>query len=257
MKKIKMEFLYSEFLIYKIVNQGIGDRQVESYKGTFKKLNEDWTFEYLEDMTPEKIERFFWKKLMDEKRKSNTYNHQIKNIKALFNFLVKKEYLKENKINNICKRKAEKRLPKALSKENIKELLKSLNKIFDNWSFTDYRNKILVKTYLYTGARLTEVLNLNLRDISLQDNYIRIIKWKWDKERVIPLHKELKKDLKEYIKERNQYYWTDGILFCSKYKNTLQKRDMRNIINRIRKGVTFYFTWHQLRHTFATELMGE
>ena len=35
----------------------------------------------------------------------------------------------------------------------------------------------------------------------------------------------------------------------------MQQRDMRTMIGRIRECVSFYFTWHQLRHTFATELV--
>jgi site-specific recombinase XerD len=35
----------------------------------------------------------------------------------------------------------------------------------------------------------------------------------------------------------------------------MQERELRKIINRIRAKISFYFTWHQLRHTFATELV--
>ncbi len=47
----------------------------------------------------------------------------------------------------------------------------------------------------------------------------------------------------------------DDALFPTIYGNHLQKRDMRKMILRLRECVTFHFTWHQLRHTFATELV--
>ncbi len=50
------------------------------------------------------------------------------------------------------------------------------------------------------------------------------------------------------------YFETDYI-FPTIYWNCLQKKDMQSLINRIRENTTFHFTWHQLRHTYATELV--
>ena len=61
--------------------------------------------------------------------------------------------------------------------------------------------------------------------------------------------------LHTYLKKRHKSYTNDGYVFPTAYGNQLQKRDMRTMIDRIRECVSFHFTWHQLRHTFATELV--
>ena len=59
------------------------------------------------------------------------------------------------------------------------------------------------------------------------------------------------------MKDRRKYFEPndESALFPTIHGNHLQKRDMRVMINNLRSCVTFHFTWHQLRHTFATELV--
>lgn len=63
--------------------------------------------------------------------------------------------------------------------------------------------------------------------------------------------------LVKYLKERRKNFRSDDDLpvFPSVGGNVLTERGLRNIIEKLRKCVTFHFTWHQLRHTYATELV--
>jgi len=218
-----------------------------------KEQNE--TFNKLKDFNEDNILRILWKQLIARKWGSVTYNHHLKNLKAFWKWLNKKRILENNPIEETKKRKESKKIPKTLTKEQTKELLKELPKIFWRWDFTDIRNETMVKTYLYTWWRLSEIMNIELEDLNIDEDYIKIKYWKWDKQRIIPLHKNLKKDLKEYLKRRNDIYWNWWYLFNTVWKKALQKRDSRLIIEKIRKGISFKFTWHQLRHTFATALI--
>lgn len=66
----------------------------------------------------------------------------------------------------------------------------------------------------------------------------------------------LVKILHQYLKKRNkEYQYDSGFFFPTVHGNALQKRDMQVIIKKIRYCISFHFTWHQLRHTFATELV--
>jgi integrase/recombinase XerD len=61
--------------------------------------------------------------------------------------------------------------------------------------------------------------------------------------------------LHHYLKRAKSNINADGLLFPSINGNLLSKRDTRLIIDKIRYCISFHFTWHQLRHTFATELV--
>jgi len=74
---------------------------------------------------------------------------------------------------------------------------------------------------------------------------------------MIPLSHKLSKILSKYLIMRNKEYKisSDSPLFPTYIGNPLKQRDMKRIIDKIRANTSFYFTWHQLRHTFATELV--
>ncbi len=61
--------------------------------------------------------------------------------------------------------------------------------------------------------------------------------------------------LHHYLKKVRANLYDDGFLFPTIHGNVLSGRDMRTIIDRIRYCISFHFTRHQLRHTFATELV--
>ncbi len=72
-------------------------------------------------------------------------------------------------MDKILKRKEPQQLPKALSREQVKELLYSLETAFDKESFYGLRNITMVYTYLHTGLRLSELTNLKLENLVLMD----------------------------------------------------------------------------------------
>jgi site-specific recombinase XerD len=72
---------------------------------------------------------------------------------------------------------------------------------------------------------------------------------------MIPLVNTIEKILLEYTKELKKELPNNTYLFPTKNGNKLLKKNIDRILNKLRYCLTFSFTWHQLRHTFATELV--
>ena len=248
-----------DFMLEKEISQWIWERMIEKYHTVFNLFitSEHTITSDLSTYTSQNFKRFLWENLIKKNWASATYNSYRKYLRCYCEFLKTEWYLIENPFDKIKKRKTPVQLPKTLTKNEVKELLDNLDNAFDNSTFIWKRNKTIVYTYLYSGLRLSELLNLKLEHLQIYDWYIKVVKWKWGKDRIVPLSKEISKIISVYLKDRKKDFSLNGdsFLFPTVYWNSLQKRDMRFMINKLRKCITFHFTWHQLRHTFATELV--
>lgn len=248
-----------DFMLEKEVSQWIWIRMIEQYHIVFRLFiaSTHIIASDLSTYTTQNFKRFLWDNLIERNWSSSTYNSYRKYLRCYCEFLKNEWYLDENPFERIVKRKVAQQLPKTLTKGETHELINTLPKAFDISTFIGKRNQTIVFTYLYTGIRLSELLNLKVKHLELEEGYLKIFKWKWNKDRIVPLSKEIIWKLSIYMYLRDQYFeWNKNTnLFPTNHWNTLQKRDMQSIIKMIRKRISFYFTWHQLRHTFATELV--
>lgn len=241
----------------KYINQWVSENMMREYYITFKLLFTDDTIipSDLSTYTPRNFKKFLWTNFVNRNWASATYNGYRKCLKAYCNYLHQEEYLEDNPLDKVAKRKEPQKLPKALTSEQLSELLSALPMVFNKNTFTGLRNITIVYTFLHTGLRLSELLNLKQDDVMLMDGYLKVVKGKWSKDRVVPINQKLLKILHSHIKKLNKEFHGCEYLFPTMNWNPLQKRDMYKIIKKIRYHITFYFTWHQLRHSFATELV--
>ena len=258
MKKF-WNFYIDDFLIEKKVNQWIWHNMLRIYNVTFKVLVEsnEVNASDLSTYTSQNFKKLLGRHFLERNWSSANYNNYRKYLRCYCEYLKTEWHLTENPFDKILKRKVPIQLPKTLTKSEIQELLTNLPKIFDISSYIWKRNETIIYTYLYTGLRLTELTNLKLKDLQIHEWYIKVISWKWNKDRMIPLSHQLLTRLSRYILLRNKSFDNDldSPLFPTAYWNLLQYRDMKKMMHKIRAWISFYFTWHQLRHTFATELV--
>lgn len=256
MKKFN-SFIIDEFLIEKFVNEWLSPKSLECYFSFFKILLETnhLNVEDFNSYTSSAFKRFLGENLIEKNWSSWTYNSYRKYARVFCEYLVREEYIEENPIDKIKKRKEEKKLPKALSKEQVNELKVASLTAFDLNTFVWKRNNTFLHTFLYTWIRKSELLNLKIWDINLEEGYIKVVKGKWWKDRIVPIISSLERTLLSFMQARISISSKEWYLFCSIRWNKLQDRDMRVIIDKLRKCTTFHFTWHSLRHTFATELV--
>lgn len=256
MKYYWIDFI-DDFLFEKTVNEGLSLKTIEWYKTTFNLLllNKYIDVENFETYTEMNFKYILWEAFLKNNWSSHTYNRYRKELKVFCDYLLKNNFIKENPFDNIEPRKIEKNLPKALNTKQVKELINRIEEIFGNNDFLSLRNKTIIYCYIYTWCRLWEILKLKNSEIDFINKIIRINKAKWNKDRIVPLTYDLSDILIEYLlKNKNSRIFWD-LVFTTKNWFELTKKDIYRIIKKIKEKLSFDFTSHTLRHTFATELV--
>ena len=147
-----------------------------------------------------------------------------------------------------------KRIPKYLTLSQSKKIMNIFNIYNSNYP---RRNNMIITLFLNTGLRVSELSNLNISDINLDDKYIKLI-GKGNKERKIFISEKLKTQLIEYLQIENNYneiVETDKPLFISHRNQRLGVHAIQEVCKNAYKlmGLESYgYTAHTLRHTFAT-----
>ena len=123
----------------------------------------------------------------------------------------------------------------------------------------DYRNKAMLELMYATGLRVSELCSLELKDIDLENNYVRCI-GKGSKERIVPYGEVCAYYLSLYLNEYRpllkKKYLTENI-FLNNHGKKMTRQGFEFILNNIvkEKGINKTITPHMLRHSFATHLL--
>lgn len=147
------------------------------------------------------------------------------------------------------------KLPSFMNKNEIDRFLNAI----DNFEFTDnigYRNRLILKIIIYTGIRVSEILNLKIKEIYKEDNvYILQIRGKGNKPRVVMIKSSIiENELKNWLDMR---VCNNDLLVCNQKGNRLTQAYVSRIVENIlisagirkeKNGA------HMLRHSFATLL---
>jgi len=147
------------------------------------------------------------------------------------------------------------KLPSFMNQDEINKFLEAI----DKYEFTDntaYRNRLIIKIILYTGIRVSEMLNLRIKDIfNENDVYMLQIRGKGNKPRVVMIKKSIiKNDLQNWL---NMRVCNSDILVCNQKGDRLTQAYVGRVVENIlisagirkeKNGA------HMLRHSFATML---
>lgn len=187
-----------------------------------------------------------------KRQKTASVNRSLQSLKNFFRFLVAKKFLKHDPTENIkFLKKVKSTQPQALNKSEIHKLLSATAHSSHG---TQKRNYALVQIFLQTGMRLSEALDLELRDLELfqRSGSIRIVHGKGGKERTVPLNKTARRALRSYLETRHAV--VSESVFLSKQRKKMTARTVQKLITKLADmaGIhRIHVTPHVLRHSFA------
>ena len=195
---------------------------------------------------------------LELKSKPATRARKVSTIRIFFNYLSQKTGLIENNpAQNLETPKLGKRMPKYLTLDESKKLL-DITLSDENDNENSIRDYAIITLFLNCGIRLSELVNINIKDITFSECKLNVI-GKGNKERTIYLNKACIKAITDYIencrpKESIKYDSKDA-LFLSKRRERISNRTVQYIVKKElqKAGLdTTKYSVHKLRHTAAT-----
>lgn len=249
--------LLERFYLESEVMRNITPRTISDYKKAFRIfLREHPEVTYLHQFKQKTIEQFLFQGRVEKKWKAKTFINYLNNFKAFSTWCRKKGILDQCPLTHIEKPRIEKRLPRFLSEEQLRQLIDTAFYLKYPYKFTRYRNRAMVGLMALAGLRAGEVLNLKLDDVNLKTDTIFVNQGKCRKDRVVPILRELKIYLIAYLKDRERLTKTHSWFLSSTCKNKpMTYSGIRNNFRLFRKKLGFDVSPHMLRHSFATLLL--
>jgi len=195
-------------------------------------------------------------KYSSQEIESTTINRTISSIKGFHKYLINNEIMVNDPSKNIASLKTSQKLPTVLSYDEIELIISSINESCIN----GVRDKSIVSLLYSSGLRVSELINLNLSSLILEENILRII-GKGNKERIVPIGIKAKLLLENYISNYRPIYSnrgnSQGIVYLSNRGTLLSRKTVWNLVKTYSNtaGIDKKVTPHTFRHSFASHLL--
>lgn len=176
-------------------------------------------------------------------------------IRMFHKFLMIENYAENNPASIVEAPKTVNKLPQFLTGPEVNALLASCG----GTTAEDIRDLTMLELLYATGLRVSELVNLKLREVNLQSGYLMTL-GKGSKERLVPIGESARQQVACYLQDvRQQQDPTacNPYLFLSRLGDRLSRQAFWNIIKKraLLAGIRKSISPHTLRHSFATHLL--
>ena len=254
--------IISDFLLWLSVEKGRADTTLAAYKRDLNKLI-DWINDNdlsIQTLGENDAIRFL-RSLQAAHYSDATITRTMVSVRSLYMFMDIEGLRMDNPTKNIELPRVPKGLPKALSIEEINELLAAI----EGDSPSARRDRAILEVLYGTGARITEVVNLSLGDLDHADNLIKVL-GKGDKERIVPVGRFAMKALNAWLEPEGRgsfepKEWKSRrdseALFLNTRGTRLSRQGGWGIVKKYgaKVGLGSKLSPHTLRHCCATHML--
>jgi integrase/recombinase XerC len=185
---------------------------------------------------------------------SKSINRKITSLKSFYKYLFLIGEMKTNPSLKLSYSKVAKKIPAFILEDQINSLL-------DNFVFQDnydgVLDRLIIDLFYSTGIRRSELINIKLFDVDLSANKLKVL-GKRNKERFVPLNKELKKSIESYLEQRSNISSVidkSFFLLTKKGKKLYPSLVYRRVRKYLLMTSSNKINPHVLRHTFATHML--
>ena len=241
-----------EYIKYLKYNKNYSDNTIDSY--------EEDIIEYLGYLERECLSlydikysdlRFLLDYYNDKKLSSTSVRRKISSLKGFYKYLCRNNKCQDNPFSYVALPKKEKKLPQYLHPNEMLEIFD----VIDTSTILGLRNRLVMELLYATGIRVSELVNIQIKDIDLNNKSI-MVTGKGNKMRMVFFNDVCKKYIDKFINESSIIRKEDYLIINSNGKK-ITTRSIRLIINKVinETSIIKHIHPHTLRHTFATHLL--
>ena len=261
------------FILYLQLERGVSRETHRNYQSDLRQFFTHIQQRFFQTTTPPKPEaidglhiRSYLKHLSDQGLKKTSLARKLACLKSFFRFLLEEGRIDHNPASAIRSPRLGTRLPTVLTKDEATTLLDTPS----TQTWIEARNQSILETLYSSGARVSELVGLNVDNVDLESQFIRL-RGKGKKERRVPIGQIAANAIQDYQRQKPPLkpkgenlnhepppHSSPQPLFVNMRGGRLTTRSVERIIkqragNRFPKSVTP----HVLRHSFATHLLDE
>ncbi len=239
----------NDFLLYLELDLNYSKNTIDTYGNNLKQLDKFLNKDLLK-ITEKDLENF----IFNLNLKASSISNYLSTYKSFYNYYIKINKTNSNPAILIDSPKLEHKLPIYLTNEEIDELLNiKINNAFDA------RNKSLLELLYSSGIRVSELVNLEFKNIDLNECIIRVM-GKGKKERIVPINDIAIYYLKIYVKEYRHVLVKkeqNNYLFLNNHGKKMTRQGVYKMIKKIslEKDIKKDVSPHTLRHSIATHML--
>ena len=249
----------------KYIEKFINYLKIEKNYSEFTRINyQKDLYEYLEFLNNKSYNynSMDYKKCMDyliflddKKYKKSTISRKLSSLRTFYKFLALNNYSDNNPFLLISSPKKEKKMPRFINYQGIDEIFNIPN----IKTMEGQREKVILEVLYGSGIRVSELVNIKIKDIDFSNRTILII-GKGSKERIVPFGEYALEAINMYLNDGRKKYLNDKeseYLIVGKNEIQLTTRRIEQIIDDLIKktSLKINITPHMFRHTFATHLL--
>jgi len=250
-----------EFLNFSRIERGLSNNSISAYSRDLQRFLDFLTNSSIElsNFDQDDLERFI-AELIEAKLAISSINRVLSTLRSFYGFLERNHQI-DNPMKDVQSRKIPLRLPKALTISQITALIDG--SVTDD-EIVSLRNKAILELLYSTGGRVSEIVGLNMNDVS-ESNEVRVIKLrgKGGKERVVPVGSFAVKALDDYVVRvrsalvlKNTKNKNDALFLNQRGTRISRQSAWQIVVDSAKKsGLSEGISPHVFRHSFATHLL--
>ena len=250
------EQLRKEYHTYLRLERGYSPNTVEGYEMDLDKLYA-YTKEHKLDVvhiTFEQLEEFIFQQFK-ELHSEATQARLLAGVHAWYRFLLYKDYIEQDPSELLEGPRKSRHLPTVLTLDEVNRMMAAI----DLSSNEGHRNRAMMEMLYGSGLRVSELVNLQLSKMYLNEHYM-LIDGKGSKQRLVPLSPVAEEWFGYWMQERATWPIkpeSKDIAFVNRYGRPLTRAMVFTIVRRLCEtaGITKTVSPHTLRHSFATHLL--
>ena len=250
--------LLDEFVDSLWLEDGLSRNTLESYRRDLNKFAvwiEGERGVSIPEATHADIQGFLAHLVGGEKAKATSTSRAISSLKRLFRYLLRQNRIAADPTQQIATPKLPRSLPKSLTEQDVELLLESP----DSQTPLGLRDRAMLEVLYATGLRVSELVSLNVAQVSLDMGVVRVM-GKGSKERLVPLGEEALDWIRRYLSEARPPLLAgrlSDVLFVTHRGEGMTRQMFWYLIKKhaAQGGLHKPLSPHTLRHAFATHLL--